>query len=510
MLEPWLGAVAAIAVLTLGGLVAIVRGASGPRQAGLIAESAAAIAAGLVLSVGAWALATPAAARAGANLRVDVASVCVGLLVTLVGWASLRFARVQLRGERGASAFSGWLCLTLAAGLLTAFSDHIALTGVGWVLASLCLHAPIRFRSERPASRRAAWRKFWIDRVSEVLLAGAIAILWVRVGDGRFSAIAGASAALGGWGVLAASLAAAAVVLRSAQAPFQGWLLDLLEAPTPVSAVLHAGLISAGGLLLMRLSPLMAHAPMVMVALALIGGANALIAGLVQTAQPAAKTALVWSTVAQMGFMLLECGLGLYPLALLHIIAHGLYKARAFLWASSAVQTVAKQRRLGPVAAPGPRAIAAAMIIALISYGVADAVFGQAGRPVQAHALGAILVLGVGYLLAQGLADAAPLGLTLRLAGVSLLAFLAYFALQAVAWRLTAGGFAPAPAAGPLWIAILALTLVTFAALVVFQATLPRWREHALVRRLRVHLANGLYLDLILNRLVRRAALKEA
>lgn len=506
-LEPWHLAAAAIATLAGSGGYLVFGGAR-RGGAGLAAEGAALAA--LAFVVGAAALAGFGAGPAsGLGLVADVVSVPVGLLVTVVGWASLRFARVQLRGEPGAEPFSGWICLALAAGLLAAFSDHIALLGLGWALGGLALHAPIRFRADRPASRRAAWSKFWIDRASEALLAAAILILWTRVGDGGFAAIARAAPTLGGWGGAAAALIAAAVVLRSAQAPFHGWLLDLLEAPTPVSAVLHAGLISVGGLLLMRLSPLMAEAPAVMVALALIGGANALAASLVQTVQPAAKTALVWSTIAQMGFMLLECGLGLYPLALLHILAHGVYKANAFLWASSAVRSVAAWRRLGPVAAPGPRAITAAMAAALLTYGVADALFGGPDRPLQAHALGAILVLGVGYLLAQGLADAAPLGLTLRLAVVSLVTFAAYFALQTLAWRMTGDAFAPPPPADALQMAIVALAVLTFAAVVIFQAAVPRWGRHPKLAALRVHLANGLYLDLILARLIGRAPLRE-
>lgn len=509
-LEPWLGAAAAVALTAVGGAWTVLTGRSVDRAEQRGPEWIAATSAALVLAASLGALAWPNMARVGLWLRVDLVAVTVGLLVTVVGWASLRFARVQLRGEPGGRAFSGWLLLALAGGLLSAFSDHIAVTLLGWLLASLGLDAPIRFRAGRAASQLAARRKFWIDRIAEGLLATAMLILLAKVGDGRFAAIASEAANLGPWTPWIAGLVAGAVILRAAQLPFQGWLLDLLEAPTPVSTILHAGLISAGGVLLMRLSPVMGEAPLVMAALALIGGASALLAGLVQTAQPAAKTALVWSTVAQMGFMLLECGLGLYPLALLHILAHGLYKAKAFLWASNAVNAVTAQRRLGPVAAPGPRAILAAMAIALAAYGLADLLMGAAERPAQAHAMGLILVLGVGYLLAQGLADAAPAGLTLRLVGVSLATFVAYFGLQTLAWRLTVDAFAPPPAAGPLQIAILGLSIITFAALVVFQAALPRWRSHPLIARLRVHLASGLYLDLIFNRLARRALATEA
>lgn len=492
MLQPWMGPLLAIAALSAMGVLSLLM--PGKRDAAHRGpEVAAALALVLVISSPLLAWSSTGVSSTAWGLRIDSVSVLIGAMVGVVGFATLRFARVQLRGEPNAAGFLGWLCLALAAGLLTVFSDHMALVAAGWIVASLCLQAPIAFRSARAARVKASARKFWIDRLSEALLISAIA-LWVAR-TGSWSMHDAAQVKLGASQSAIAILFAAAAIVRSAQLPLHGWLLDLLEAPTAVSAILHAGLISAGGILLIRLSPLMAQVPAVMAAIALIGGATALVAGLVQITQPTAKTALVWSTICQMGFMLLECGLGLYPLALLHIVAHGLYKARAFLWASNAVAELAKARRLGPAVTPGPRAVATAMVLAVGGYVLAEIVFGAVARPLQAQALGAILVLGVGYLLAQGLADKAPIGLSLRLICVSGLLFCVYFVLQNLIWRSTAHAFAPPPTPGPLEITILILAVASFTALAVAQATLPLWSGTPLARRLRVHLTNGLYLD---------------
>jgi NAD(P)H-quinone oxidoreductase subunit 5 len=141
-----------------------------------------------------------------------------------------------------------------------------------------------------------------------------------------------------------------------------------METPTPVSALLHAGVINAGGFLLIRFADVMLLSPGVLAVLVMLGGFTALFGGLVMLTQSAVKTSLAWSTVAQMGFMILQCGLALFPLALLHIVAHSLYKAHAFLASGQAVDGVASIRRPGPVAIPNGLAVGRAFILALVIY----------------------------------------------------------------------------------------------------------------------------------------------
>jgi NAD(P)H-quinone oxidoreductase subunit 5 len=123
----------------------------------------------------------------------------------------------------------------------------------------------------------------------------------------------------------------AGAMLKSAQFPFHSWLPDTMETPTPVSALMHAGIINAGGFLVIRMAPLLSLSHPAMGFLALFGTITALFGSLVMLTHSSIKRVLAFSTIAQMGFMMLECGLGAFSLALLHLVSHALYKAYAFL-----------------------------------------------------------------------------------------------------------------------------------------------------------------------------------
>ena len=241
-----------------------------------------------------------------------------------------------------------------------------------------------------------------------------------------------------------------------------------------------------------------------MAALVMLGGFTALFGAAVMLTQSAVKTALAWSTVAQMGFMLLQCGLGLWTLALLHIVAHSLYKAHGFLASGGAVRAMAKVRRPGPVAVPGRGAVARAFALALVLYvGVAAGFAIVAGpKSAQALALGAILIFGVAYLVAQGLADTAPKALTRRTVAASLAAAISYFGFHSVAGVLWGRHLPVPPAPGALEWVLLVLALSSFGLVAVAQALFPLWAHHPAAAGLRVHLANGLYQNALLDRLI--------
>jgi len=121
------------------------------------------------------------------------------------------------------------------------------------------------------------------------------------------------------------------IMTKSAQFPFHVWLPGTIEAPTPVSAMLHAGIVNAGGFLVNRLAPLYGMAPTTLYLLFIIGALTALIGAAAMLAQPSIKRTLVYSTMGQMGYMVMECGLGAFALAIFHLCAHGLFKATLFL-----------------------------------------------------------------------------------------------------------------------------------------------------------------------------------
>jgi NAD(P)H-quinone oxidoreductase subunit 5 len=206
----------------------------------------------------------------------------------------------------------------------------------------LSLHQLLLFYPNRPRALLAAHKKFLIARTSEVLLAVSIGLIYHQFGSfslsGAMTAIAQMPAADVPWPLTLAALCVALVaLLKCAQLPLHGWLIQVVESPTPVSALLHAGVINLGGVLLLLFAPLLSKVVAAQWLLLLVAGPSAVLAALIMTTRISIKVRLAWSTCAQMGLMLVQCALGLYELALLHLIAHSCYKARAFLTAGSAV-----------------------------------------------------------------------------------------------------------------------------------------------------------------------------
>ncbi len=478
------------------------RGASAEIAAGF--TLAVALGATLQLALQGPATLTLATVRGlGLSVRLDIVSVTMLLLITFVGWVVLRFTRSYLDGEPGQGRFTGWICATLAAVLLLVSAGNLLQLLLGWIASNLCLHRLLLFYAERPAAQRAARKKFVVARLADAALLIACLLLVRGYGTGDIAAIlaqarSGPVPAETTWAV---ALLAAAALLKSAQFPSHGWLVEVMETPTPVSALLHAGIINAGGFLLIRFADLLLTTPGALAALVLIGGFTALFGGLVMLTQSAIKTSLAWSTIAQMGFMVLQCGLALFPLALLHIVAHSLYKAHAFLSCGWAVEQVAATRRPGPVAVAGLRVVGQAFAFALGLYALLGLGFGFADKSPQAIALGAILVFGVAYLIAQGLADAAPRALTLRTSAAAVAASLSYFLLQRFAQWLTSATLPPIPDATALEWALIVLTLLSFGAVAFAQALFPHWAGHPALAGLRVHLANGFYGNAAFDRL---------
>ena len=264
----------------------------------------------------------------------------VAVLVQLLGTVIGAFSSRYLSGEQGQRRYVASLAGVLAAVHLLLLAQHWLLLIAAWALVGLAMQRLLCFYPDRPFALLAAHKKRLADRLADALLLLAAVLAWSDVGSGALPALwlhleqSGASMAMQG----SAIALALAVVLRTALLPVHGWLIQVMEAPTPVSALLHAGVVNLGGFVLISFAPLLNAAPIARWLLVVFGLASALLAGLVMLTRISVKVRLAWSTVAQMGFMVLECGLGLYTLAALHLIGHSLYKAQAFLSASSAVQ----------------------------------------------------------------------------------------------------------------------------------------------------------------------------
>lgn len=277
----------------------------------------------------------------------------LALLVQLLGTVIAAFSARYLEGEANQPRYLGALATVLASVHLLLLADHWLVLIVAWAAVGLALQRLLCFYPDRPFALLAAHKKRIADRLADVMLLGATALAWQQVGSGSLTDLWAHIAQHGLSLPLQASavLLVLAVTLRTALLPVHGWLIQVMEAPTPVSALLHAGVVNLGGFVLIRFAPMLEKADAARDLLALLGLATAVLASMVVLTRISIKVRLAWSTVSQMGFMLVECALGLYTLAALHLIGHSLYKAHAFLSASSVVRDT-RARAMHTIAAP--------------------------------------------------------------------------------------------------------------------------------------------------------------
>jgi NAD(P)H-quinone oxidoreductase subunit 5 len=308
------------------------------------------------------------ASFAGPAGSADPLGAVMAVLVAFLGWVIVAYSRRYLAGEPGQDGFVGALLFTLAAVATVVLTRHLGILVAAWAASSLGLHHLLTFYRDRASAQIVAHKKFLASRMAELCLVAALVLIFRETGtlaiDGIIEHV-DQSPTLSPGLHAAVVLIALAAILKSAQLPLHGWLIQVMEAPTPVSALLHAGIVNIGGFVLIRLADLLSAAPLAQILLVVVGSLTAVLAGLVMMTRISVKVRLAWSTCAQMGFMLMECGLGFYELALLHLIAHSLYKAHAFLRSGDTVMEV-RRRDLAPVAATrAPHAIVWRRILAV-------------------------------------------------------------------------------------------------------------------------------------------------
>jgi NAD(P)H-quinone oxidoreductase subunit 5 len=280
-------------------------------------------------------------------------------LVVFMSVILITFSRNYMAGEPRRGTYWHWLLNTLAAVSLVVISNHLLLFWLGWVSISLALHKLLTFYPERPRAALAAHKKFLLARTAEMSLMAAIILLYQQHGTllisdlvAHFNAVAiDNSVQLTTIDHIAAVLITITALIKCAQLPVHGWLMQVVEAPTPVSALLHAGIINLGGFLLILFGPLFIQSAVAQWLVIIVAGFTTVIAALIMATRISVKVRLAWSTSAQMGLMLVECALGLFELALVHLLTHSVYKAYAFLNSGSAVYQD-MQRRLAPAANP--------------------------------------------------------------------------------------------------------------------------------------------------------------
>ena len=432
------------------------------------------------------------------------------LLVSFVGAVVSRYARNYLDGEVNQGRFHKWLNLTLTAILALIVSGNLLMFTLAWIATSFCLHELLMFYRERPAAVLAAHKKFVASRISDLSLLAATFLISSTLHTLEFEEIFRTMAVLDGPMPLALHWAAVLIVisaaLKSAQFPFHGWLIQVMEAPTPVSALLHAGIVNAGAFLILRMSPIMSHSATAMGLLAMIGLVTLALASLVMLTQTSIKVSLAWSTTAQMGFMLLECGLGLYSLAMLHLVAHSLYKAHAFLASGSGVDGFcAPAIAYAPSGSQRWRWGFALVISGAMALGI-GAIFGVTLQQQPALiATSTIVAIAITQLLMQAANLFSNGAFLLRALGLSAVVCTAYFALHGAFEYALLGSVLPLRETGGVFQTVLiVLVIIAFFGLLLIQRALKDTSRSPLREAIYMHLYNGLYIDVFITRVLQR------
>jgi NAD(P)H-quinone oxidoreductase subunit 5 len=484
-----------VAIPALGATVA----SMALRQASVATSWRVARATSAVMAAGAAVIAVfrvAAGPHANRLLRVDNVTVSVVLLIALIGAVVVRYSSVYLGGDVHERRYVRRLLATLAAVSVVVVANNLLLLAVAWAAASVALHGLLTFFGDRPVAVAVAHKKFLLARCADACMLGAAVAFGTTFSTLRIDAIVNRAVAAPGLpsgARVGIALVAIAAVLKCAQLPFHGWLIQVMEAPTPVSALLHAGVVNLGGVVLLRFAPIVDRAVATRSLLVISGVLTAVVASLVMTTRVSVKVALAWSTCAQMGFMLMECGLGLWELALLHLLAHSVYKAHAFLGAGGTVRQT--QRRQLAVAADTPGATAITIGIAVAVGGTASVVALWELLPgTESLSAAAWTLLGV---LALALV---PLSLPFRSRGHGLLVAralmvpVAYLALHELLGRLV-------PHARTTPAALLVITVVGFAALFAAQVVCVVAPQGRLSQRILPWIYAGFFLDETFTRL---------
>jgi NADH-quinone oxidoreductase subunit L len=273
------------------------------------------------------------------GLQVDQLSISFVLLITGVGSLIHIYSVGYMEHDSDRRRFFGYMNLFVAAMLLLVLADNYLGLYIGWEGVGLASYLLIGFWQFKPSAAVAAKKAFIVNRVGDAGLTLAIFLMFSEFGTVSFAGVF-RTVPSGGSGVATALglLLLLGACGKSAQVPLQSWLLDAMEGPTPVSALIHAAtMVTAGVYLLVRSNPILALSPTARLAITVVGAVTLLWGAIIGCAKDDIKKALAGSTMSQIGYMTLAAGLGPagYVFAIAHLLAHGFFKAGLFLGAGS-------------------------------------------------------------------------------------------------------------------------------------------------------------------------------
>jgi NADH-quinone oxidoreductase subunit L len=289
--------------------------------------------------------------RADFALQVDQLTLIMLLVVTGVGWIIHLYSAGYMAEDAGYRRFFSYLNLFMFFMLTLVLAANYVLLFVGWEGVGLCSYLLIGFWFLKKTATDAGNKAFWVNRIGDFGFLLGLFLLFRQFGTLGFGSIFHDAASLpvetSGRGVLTAVclLLLAGATGKSAQLPLYVWLPDAMEGPTPVSALIHAAtMVAAGVYMVARSYVLFLHAPVAMLAVAVIGCATALFAATIALVQTDIKRTLAYSTISQLGYMFLACGVGAFGAGIFHLMTHAFFKALLFLGAGSVMHAMSGEQ----------------------------------------------------------------------------------------------------------------------------------------------------------------------
>ena len=273
------------------------------------------------------------------GLIMDSLTAVMLIVVTVVSLMVQIYSQGYMHGDPGYHRYYAFMSLFTASMLGLVLADNLLLMFIFWELVGLCSYLLIGFWFHRPAAANAAKKAFIVTRIGDFGFLAAILLLFSQTGTLDIAQLHGLAVAgyLAGtvltWAAIGIFLGA---VGKSAQFPLHVWLPDAMEGPTPVSALIHAAtMVAAGVFLVARMYPLFEHSPEAMLTVAFIGGFTAIFAATMALVMTDIKRVLAYSTISQLGYMMLGLGVGGIAIGIFHLFNHAFFKALLFLGAGS-------------------------------------------------------------------------------------------------------------------------------------------------------------------------------
>src|SRR5206468_1547075 len=277
---------------------------------------------------------------------IDPLTCIMMLVVTGVGFLIHVYSVGYMHGEEGFARFFTYMNLFMVSMLLLVMGSNYVVLFIGWEGVGLCSYLLIGYYYDRVSAAQAATKAFVVNRIGDAGFLLAIFLVFATFGTLDYTDVfAQASRLDSGTATAIAICLLIGAIGKSAQLPLYTWLPDAMEGPTPVSALIHAAtMVTAGVYMVVRNHAIYDMAPDALLLVGVIGAATALFAATIGLVQTDIKRVLAYSTVSQLGFMFLACGVGAYAAAIFHLVTHAFFKALLFLAAGSVIHALSGEQ----------------------------------------------------------------------------------------------------------------------------------------------------------------------